>query len=406
MRTAIAHAGRCAELSYRGQRATPELVQIPDARASERYSTVVEECGGSARLLFSRVGYAPPGKNHLAAAWGTLVRAAATQSAYGGAVLTVPHGRHLSHNAAFLCLNGSIVGYGGRDRRVLRHGRRTDEVGIFVFENRNQVSAQGVPQTWTVTRRVVTGDHPGCVERREGLSSTCEFDGRLSAVLLDGAVFLYARANTRPQGGGRYVQVARSSDGREFSRFRPITFACASKATRHGGGRDGMFTFGQWSLHDIYLFVARPARGGGLVGLFPATFATRGNDLPHGGIFVAFSSDGISWSSPVQLSRSRVTADPGLNVMSPQYRTSDYPVSWEATPDGGAAIQVEHSVLLYGGVAADVQKVGATSNGTAGRAAPFHCRYTIPRVPLASEVSSPAAGSASRCLRRQEQLLV
>eukprot|EP00966_Prymnesium_polylepis_P288568 6665181-Prymnesium_polylepis.1 len=89
--------------------------------------------------------------------------------------------------------------------------------------------------------------------------------------------------------------------------------------------------------------------------------------------------------------------------MSPQYRTSDYPVVWEATPDGGAVIQVEHAVLLYGGVAADAQKLNA-NNVTAGRAGPFHCRYTIPRVPQVRDVSP--AGAESRCMRNQEQLLL
>ena len=39
----------------------------------------------------------------------------------------------------------------------------------------------------------------------------CEYDGRLSVLWFKGKLLLYARANVKPRGGGRYVQLAIAS---------------------------------------------------------------------------------------------------------------------------------------------------------------------------------------------------
>ena len=63
----------------------------------------------------------------------------------------------------------------------------------------------------------------GCHERRSGFTG-CEFDGKLSAVVLDGTtLLLYARANLHEQGGARHVQVAVSADeGLTFAPWRLV----------------------------------------------------------------------------------------------------------------------------------------------------------------------------------------
>ena len=41
--------------------------------------------------------------------------------------------------------------------------------------------------------------------------------------------------------------------------------------------------------------------GGGLVGIFPATYTQGKSDVPYGGVFACFSQDGVTWSSPKQV---------------------------------------------------------------------------------------------------------
>ena len=47
------------------------------------------------------------------------------------------------------------------------------------------------------------GDHAGCVEERRSFEHACAFDGRFSLTHHRGRLFLYARANTVYEGGGR-----------------------------------------------------------------------------------------------------------------------------------------------------------------------------------------------------------
>ena len=423
---------RCAQaVSFLGHPALEhQLVAIPDMRGSERYSSVVDRCGSAVpmggKLLFSRVGFAPPGRNYVPAVWGTLVRASVPfrqfhsdgyihysngSIHYGRAELTVAHSRHLSHNAAFACINGELIGYGGRDRRPMkmRRGRQTDEDGIYLLQHSARRD-EGWRLPAFTSKRLLAGNHSGCVERRDGLLGTCEFDGRLSVVQLaprghagPGSVLLYARANTKSQGGARFVQVTQSADGKGgWTPFRLIRFACGRPSPSGGIVFEQGFT-----IHEIYFFLAHTrANGGGLVGLFPATFTLAGvrsgGVLPRGGVFVAFSRDGLLWSPPVQIMRSRVTADPTLNVARPQYRTSDYPVHWEEDVDG-AVIQIEHGVKLYGMKVEDAQaNANDRETPSASRTMPYHCRYRLQVPPQSVAWSARDMGT---CLPSTGQLL-
>jgi len=152
--------------------------------------------------------------------------------------------------------------------------------------------------------------HPGCLDLKLSHEASdagftwscryphcgCSFDGRFSAVLFRGEVLLYVRANVKPEGGGRYVQVTRAPaqqrgadeglvrDGsqRTWSAFRLI----------HVMGYD-MFS------GDIYFFnvFASPVTPDTLLAVFPVV-DHRSN---QSSIAMSCSKDGIWWSPIVQL---------------------------------------------------------------------------------------------------------
>ena len=153
----------------------------------------------------------------------------------------------------------------------------------------------------------------------------CEFDGRLSAVRFGGHVYLYARANTRPEGSGRAVQVTHSADGLSgWSPFQMLEFACGTRVEPRDA--DYYWQFAGWRLYNVYLFVARPHADGLLAGLFPATFVVQGSPDILGGLFLCFSADGVRWSTPQQLLKSAVF---GARII-------DWPVDYQLSSDGAA----------------------------------------------------------------------
>lgn len=132
----------------------------------------------------------------------------------------------ISHNLALAVDGDSLIAAGGLYRspdaslyKTVQplHGSDTYE-GVEVFGVSSDLQ-------WTRTA-VLDGRHAGCVERRSGFGGLCEFDGRLSLALLKNDVLLYARANTRAEGGGRGVQVARRGrKGGPWSAFAAVDFA-------------------------------------------------------------------------------------------------------------------------------------------------------------------------------------
>jgi hypothetical protein len=62
-----------------------------------------------------------------------------------------------------------------------------------------------------ITREpLIDGRHDGCIEKRRSFNNVCYFDGKLSLAWFRGRFFLYARANLKAAGGGRFLQVATS----------------------------------------------------------------------------------------------------------------------------------------------------------------------------------------------------
>ena len=209
-------------------------------------------------------------------------------------------------------------------------------------------------RNWERVKRapIITGRHPGCVERRRGLDGVCEYDGKLSLARYRERFYMYARANLKPDGGGRFVQVAQSAGDSPSSGFGPFALLSILGYDPVGPG-------------NIYLTCVTPCPFGleaaCLLGLFavnlggspPAQNMTRGrgnfrssrdawrdgNGLAGGGpshedgntdghsfIGLSFSCDGRRWSELVEIAPSK----------GERGRTHDHPVCGLLEHEGAA----------------------------------------------------------------------
>lgn len=128
----------------------------------------------------------------------------------------------------------------------------------------------------------------------------CPFDSKASIARspVDGRWLLYGRANLRPQGGGRHVQVMGESydqHGRFTQpRFQLLRIEGFEAGDEQGEGFDGVSRVDQ----NIYYFSVRPIRvlsHALLLGCFP------GNHGRTAGVFCTISKDGVDWARPVLL---------------------------------------------------------------------------------------------------------
>ena len=383
---ALKVSSKCGIPEFRGA-SRGEFIPLHWFNCSERYFEAMQ-CGGRS-FLFSRrdVVTGRPGDT-IAADSG----ASASSGASRGAVLSVdaayslldwetvlrvsdrrldlrslgrpsvgvPAELRLSHNAAFLCHNGStLIVYGGRrGHRAPYAGfsQVSEDVGIRRTTGKIVANADGARTIqWSQPTSVVLDGSTGrsaCVERR-GFDH-CEFDGKLSAVRdpASGGVLLFARANTAAQ--ARFVQVTRSADG--VTRWAPwqlITF-------EGGGVAPGKHT-------NIYYFSVSAVRGSRrgaperLVAVFPAVLPGSG-----GGIYLATSADGLAWSAP-----RRFLPSQALHGV----RTADFPVAGVLRDPGGARgrfhLHIQHAVSFG-------KYLKSPSCRLAGvRDEPFLCRYEL-----------------------------
>ena len=146
----------------------------------------------------------------------------------------------------------------------------------------------------SVSTVIVRGDHPGCIEARAGFNGICEYDGKISFVRMAGvglvAWHLFTRANLKPHGGGRFVQVASASSAQgPYSAFQPIQI-------------DGYDESGPGNVY----FAAvdnNPLDNETMLGLFPVNLGFEGEGNGDGESFIALSisCDGVHWSRLTKL---------------------------------------------------------------------------------------------------------
>ena len=321
----------CRTASLGKTAAVRALVPMQQVRRSERYFSFVRCCGQPAMLFSRKVWHVAAGDRHSKNSWETVVRREG-RDGYGRGVVTFSNQSLLSHNAAFFCGdNCTVVGIGGRDKTGVL-GHEATERGLFWVAS----PASAWPPVWSSPRHLLSGNHPGCVERRSGYNGVCEFDGRLSAVR-NGIYYVFARSNARASSGGRFVQVTKSMDGYRWSPFQRLTFQGGRQIIGTDTAQEGYqgVRFANFTLREVYFFVAKPSGDGRLAGLFPATFEVDG--LLKGGVFVSFSHDGVHWSSPRQ-----VLESPTFGGV----RTNDYPFDWQRQEDGRLVLLIEHNVQL------------------------------------------------------------
>ena len=195
------------------------------------------------------------------------------------------------------------------------------------------------PTHWSLPGSpIITGTEPGgCIDRRPLYTGypavvACEFDGRLSVVQHEGAFRLYARANLRfgAVTGGRYVQTTMSSSLEHGWRpWQQVRIAGIDPA-----------------LVDIYFFAVQvnPVDHGSLLAIFPLM------QPPLACIMIAFSTDGVSFSRPINLRGAKLgvrTEGTAGRWGRLEWRSEDHPVAGVVrTPDEPATLlfYVHHAV--------------------------------------------------------------
>lgn len=227
-------------------------------------------------------------------------------------------------NVAVFRANGdSILAVGGRSGNPNHPSHRGDGVvGIRAFQLFNDTVKslfRGAP--------VLQGDAGNCFEGRRQFYNHCEFDGRLSMVWWKGEYWMYGRANLDM--GIRYVQVTRSTDLLSWTDWRLIDI--------HG------YRSGQGDLKEDYRDVNVYFLGvhlnpfdpeESLLGILPLNDPNHPDPDLRASICLAFSRDGIHWSSLVPL----------LPSTPIEQRTFDHPAIGFVTDDTSMHFYIHRDV--------------------------------------------------------------
>ena len=183
------------------------------------------------------------------------------------------------------------------------HGAKTSSAKV--------AAARALDAKYNRARRssiVISGRHPGCQEIFDRYAPICYFDSKMSLTHFRDRYYVFARANTVPRGGGRFVQVAVSASddpGGPYSSFEMIQIAGYSTI------RSG----------NIYTAAIRehPLDTSMLLGLFSVNEGQPGRVNKDGKCYIALSlsCDGKRWSNLTPL----------IHTNGSKGRTFDQPVT-------------------------------------------------------------------------------
>ena len=144
-------------------------------------------------------------------------------------------------------------------------------------------------------RIIIRGDHPGCIEARPTFKGKCVYDGKLSFVRMASAGsvvwHVFARANLKPLGGGRFVHVANASSAQgPYGAFQRIQI-------------DG---YDEGGPGNVYFAAVdnNPLDTETMLGLFPVNLGNEeegGNGDGESFIALSLSCDGVHWSNLTRL---------------------------------------------------------------------------------------------------------
>ena len=161
----------------------------------------------------------------------------------------------------------------------------------------------------------------------------CRYDGKMSLAELRGTYFLFARANTKAEGGGRSVQVASSASPMgPFGPFRLLRFE------GYDARGPGNIYFAAVKAHPLF-----PRSM--LLGILPVNLGVDWGNEPRskwreGVSFIALSHscDGVHWSRLVPIASS-------IGLHQRGGRTADHPVDGFVLRGGAVDIFLQLDVL-------------------------------------------------------------
>ena len=205
--------------------------------------------------------------------WVTLTRTWEGDLVRGASVL-LPPAWHMDHNAALVCVDGTLHAFGGQYRNYTG-GKGEHARGI----RHSTAASHGPLLRWSEPRVEIAGYTGHCHERRSKFAPYCEFDGRLSAVYYRGRFLVFARANLAAAGGARHVQMTSAEPEGEWSRFQLVSVPGVRAGDPHT---------------SIYFMLVQVWRDR-LLSLFPAVLHSNSSSA---GIYVSTSVDGVAWEPP------------------------------------------------------------------------------------------------------------
>ena len=227
-------------------------------------------------------------------------------------------------NIALARSNTTIWGIGGKIKRG--YSKRDKKDGHWHYY---EAEAMRWTPEWNMTNppEIFSGGinpvSPGCVELRPKMEGFCEYDGRFSIAERSGDAWLYARANTNPNNGGRHVSVAplllprnetvATTRRLKWGRLQLLTFLPPPPDRRRTGG-DLVFAeiLSQPRVAkeraDIYTAAVNDYRGV-FLGLFSTTVVVKeakenqSTAVHRAAILLAASCDGQNFSMPFPVVR-------------------------------------------------------------------------------------------------------
>ena len=173
--------------------------------------------------------------------------------------------------------------------------QHSDTLGIRLFTADSAAEIHSGRWLSSAGSAIIRGDHPGCIEARPGWNGLCEYDGKLSFVRMTSAGsvvwHVFARANLKQPGGGRFVQVANASSAQgPYGAFQRIQI-------------DG---YDEGGPGNIYFAAVdnNPLDTETMLGLFPVNLGNEEEGSNGNGesfIALSLSCDGVHWSNLTRL---------------------------------------------------------------------------------------------------------
>ena len=199
----------------------------------------------------------------------------------------------VAHNFVVRRVGTRFFGMGGTG--LLSNGAEYAGAGIRLFMADSAAEVHSGRWLSSAGSVIIRNDHPGCIEARPQFNGKCEYDGKLSFVRMASAGsvvwHVFARANLKPLGGGRFVHVANASSAQgPYGAFQRIQI-------------DG---YDEGGPGNVYFAAVdnNPLDTETMLGLFPVNLGNEeegGNGNGESFIALGLSCDGVHWGNLTRL---------------------------------------------------------------------------------------------------------